>query len=83
MSHISRQEMAHINPQTLLLKHVLCGAIICTILGGSVIGLYNIPTSVIKISTLHGISYPIIGGILGVGWNILTFLRYTAENLYM
>ena len=83
MAHISRKEMAHINPQVLLLKHVLCGAIICTILGGSVIGLYNIATGVIKISTFHGISYPIIGGILGVGWNKLTFFRYQAENPYM
>ena len=83
MSHISRQEMAHINPQTILLKQILCIAIICTILGGSVIRLYNIATGVIKISTIHRISYPIIGGILGVGWNILTFFRYTAENPYM
>ena len=70
MSYISRQEMAHINPQTLLLKHVLCGAIIFTILGGSVIGLYYIATGVIKIYSFHGISYPIIGGILEIGWNI-------------
>ena len=83
MSHISRQEKTHINFQTLLLKHVLCGAIICTILGWSVIGFYNIATGVIKISTLHRMSYPIIGGILGVGWNILKFFQYTAENLYM
>ena len=83
MSYISRQEMAHFNPQTRLLKHVLCGAIICTVLGGSVIGLYNIATGVIKILTFHGIFYPIIGGILGVGWNILTFFRYQAENPYM
>ena len=52
MSYISRQEMAHINPETLLLKHVLCNAIICTIFGGLVIEVYNIATGVIKISTL-------------------------------
>ena len=83
MSHISRQEMAHINPQMLLLKHDICGAFIFTILGGSVMGFINIATGVIKIQTFHGISYPIIGGILGVGWNILTSIRYMAENPYM
>ena len=49
MPYTFRQKIIFINLRILLI-YAICGAFICTILGGSVIGLYNIAISVIKIS---------------------------------
>ena len=78
MPRISRKKMEHIDYHMLLFKHVLYGAIISTILAGSVIGFTNIATGVIKISTYHGIAYTLIGAIFGICWNIMTVYRYMA-----
>ena len=78
MPHISRKKMEHIDYHMLLLKHVLYGAIISTILAGSIIGFTNIALDVIKISTYHGIAYTIIGGTFGICVNMMTVYRYMA-----
>ena len=82
MPYTFRQKIIY-NYLRILLIYAICGAFICTILGGSVIGLYNIATNVIKISMFPGISYPIIGGILEKSWKILTFIKYLTENPYI